>query len=164
VDNVLFPYILSINNPLFEIQSCTFSKVKAKISKDGSKFKSKEGAGRVQILNQFGITRAYTIEANYNMCNKTNKPDYAEGKLDTNKAHFYANGTGEVNKLVPDIGNLCRNFSFETVPAQIFFRIEDYQNIGKDVGIGLLDLVNLNPRSKLTNTPLKNLRVSKIFF
>ena len=145
---------------MFDIQNCNFSRKNMKKNADGDKNKSKDGTGRVAMFSQFGINKAYTIEANYNMCNRLSKETFPEGELNEEKMHLYIEGFGEENELVPDLGNICRAFDFEIEPAQYYFTLKDYEQMGKEVGIGLLDLVNLNPMSRLVNTPLKNVRVS----
>lgn len=62
-------------------------------------------------------------------------------------------------EILSNIGQLCRFFNFETEPARYFFKQEDYEEMGKDVGIGLLDLIDMNPISRIQNTPLKTMRV-----
>lgn len=84
---------------------------------DGDKSKSKDGTGRVTMYTQFGIQKAYTIEANYNMCNRLSKVIYDESDINPEELHLYVNGHGEYNPILPDIGNICRNFDFEVEPA-----------------------------------------------
>lgn len=49
----LFPFLLSINSPLFDIQNCNFSKKNMKKKEDGDINKSKDGTGKPdQLSNQ----------------------------------------------------------------------------------------------------------------
>ena len=77
VESTLFPFLLSINSPLFDIQNCNFSKKNMK-KNEVDKNKSKDTTGRVAIYNRYGVIRCYTIEASYNMCNRVNKVVYPE--------------------------------------------------------------------------------------
>lgn len=126
---------------------------------DGDKNKSKDGTGRVAMYSQFGINRAYTIEANYNMCNRLSKETPEESPMDPSKMYLYINGTGETNEIVPDLGCICRGYDFEVEPSQYYFTLKDFKSMGKEVGIALLDMINLNPMTRLRNTPLQNIRV-----
>lgn len=156
---------------MFDIQNCNFSKKNMKKKQDGDINKSKDGTGkdkklisfqgRVAMFSQYGVVRSYTIEANYNMCNRLNKRVYEEYKTDEKQIQEYLDGSREPFKeeVLPNIGQLCRNFDFETQPAKFFFRLADFEEMGREVGIGLLDLIDMNPLSRIRNTPLKNMRV-----
>jgi hypothetical protein len=124
------------------------------------KVKNKDGTGRSAMYHKFGVIRSYTIEANYNMCNRKNRLIYDESRLDSSRRQLYIEGVGEQNPLLPNIGEICRGFNFETDLACHHITIRDLRNTGKEICHALLDSINLNPFSRLRNTPLKNIRVS----
>lgn len=41
---------------------------------------------------QYGVSRSYTIEANYSMCNRLNKIEYNEGSVTKEELISYLNG------------------------------------------------------------------------
>ena len=61
----LFPKILSFHNEVFDYEGCNFSE-KNMCSKDKADDLSKEGASRVAIFKETGLTRCWTLECNYN--------------------------------------------------------------------------------------------------
>lgn len=147
-----------MNYSLFDLQNCNFSK-KDKHSEEMEKAKKKDGTGRSAMFHKFGIIRSYTIEANYNICNRRNKVVYDESRLDSSRRNFYSEGVGEQNNLLPNVGDICRGFNFETEFTNHQITVRDLRNTGKEICLALLDSVNLNPFSRLRNTPLKNIRV-----
>ena len=66
------------------------------------------------------------------------------------------------DRIQGNLGDLCRHFDFEVQPAAHILKISDYESMGRSVALALLDLIDLNPRSRIANTPLKNMRVRKL--
>lgn len=64
LQSLLYAKLIAINNPMFDFLGCNYTeKNMSRSDKDGS---SKEGAGRVALYRETGLTHLYTIEANYN--------------------------------------------------------------------------------------------------
>ena len=57
VESCLFPFLLSVTSPLFDIQSCNFSKKNMKKNEEGDLNKSKNGTGKLLGLSQEGGSR-----------------------------------------------------------------------------------------------------------
>lgn len=44
------------------------------------------------MFAQYGVIRSYTIEANYNMCNRLNKIAFKDGALNYSQLNSYLDG------------------------------------------------------------------------
>ena len=95
---------------------------------------SKDGSGRVAIYKATGIVRCYTLECNYNI--------------------------GRMVNLVPAAHNLNDpEVNLETCPT---YCPETYEDLGKGICLALLDSIDLNPYSRLKNSPYSDLMGAKV--
>ena len=91
VDSCLFPYLYSINSPLFDYGKCILNDNIGigSLAKDSE---NKEGAGRVAIWNKHGVLHSYTLEAGYNMCSSLSKTNYPESACPSRIDRYFEYG------------------------------------------------------------------------
>ncbi|XP_050539275.1 cytosolic carboxypeptidase-like protein 5 [Daktulosphaira vitifoliae] len=133
IDNIecrLYPKLMSINNQNFHFSSCNFSE-RNMYSKDKKFGLSKEGSGRVAVLKYTGLIRSYTLECNYN--------------------------TGRFVNFIPPTVNLVpeKRIVQNLVPPK--FTPIIFEQVGKSLGVSILDLLNINPNSRLDNSEFKTI-------
>lgn len=159
VDNVLFPFLMNINSPIFDIQNCNFSKASMERADPNETGRSKQGSGRVFMYKNFGIIRSYTIESNYALCKKISKQVFMESLPSKGLLEKCRSGKPTKAKLLPNLSELLREYDFESEETSVILKLEDFEEVGREVAHSLLDMIGLNPCTRLNNTPLKNLRV-----
>jgi hypothetical protein len=71
VGNMLYPRLVSLNNPHLDFDHCIFSE-KNMYTCDKRDGTSKEGSGRVALHRTTGLVHCYTLECNYNSGRQTN--------------------------------------------------------------------------------------------
>ena len=128
---MLFPKLVSMNSAHFDFEACNFSKHNMKM-KDKNSDSSKEGSGRVALYQATGLIHCYTLECNYN----------------TGRA---------VNRLSPataDNGSASPPPS-TTLPPKYTPAI--YEQVGQAVAVALLDILGINPWSRIPNSSLNTL-------
>ena len=132
VDALLFPKLMSINSANFDFPACNFSQ-RNMFMKDRHTGAGREGSGRVSVYRATGITYCYTLECNFN--------------------------TGRFTNTVPaasrDLGRATPPPVYDVPPK---YTPAVYEETGKSLAISMLDLTESNPWSRLTCSPLKNLR------
>ena len=141
IENVLYAKLIAFNTQHFDFDGCNFS-VRNMLMKDKREGLSKEGSGRVAMLRHLGILHSYTLEC----C-------YASGRV--------------MNTIVPAANTLSmfnnrfmRSISpplHSDVPPK--FEIAHYGDVGKALAIAALDLIELNPFSRVPNTSFGSLEV-----
>lgn len=149
---MLLPKVVSMNSLNFDFNECSFSEkmMNVKDKKDGL---SREGCGRISIMNLTGLPNCYTLECNYASGRRINhlapKLNKETGQIenetpitDPHSKHYY--------ECISKDGSLRK----ETAPT---YTIEIFEDIGKAFCIGLLDFYNINPISRIPSTNLKTL-------
>lgn len=131
VENMLFPRLIAFNTAHFDFTACNFSE-KNMYLKDKRDGMSKEGSGRVAIYKATGLIHSYTLECNYN--------------------------TGRMVNTVPPASN---DNGRATPPPMAGFPPKytqaHFEDVGKAVAIAALDLINMNPWSRVTLSEHNNL-------
>jgi hypothetical protein len=135
VDSFMFSRLMALNCVNFDFVNSSFSE-KNMTAKDKGDGKSKEGSGRVAFFKLLGLVRSYTLEANY-----------ATGKVLNAIA---------VSPLDTDPASLRDSAVYSDGPPQ--YNIEILEDVGKAIGVSLLDSIDANPESRLTLTEFSNLR------
>lgn len=131
VENVLFAKLISFNTQHFDFEGSNFS-VKNMYMKDKREGLSKEGSGRVAMFKTLGIIHSYTLEC----C-------YASGRV--------------MNSIAPALnrsGVISPPLHTDLPPK---FMPEHYADVGKAIAIAALDIVEMNPHTRIPNTSFGNL-------
>ena len=143
---MMLPRCISLNSLNFDFNECSFTDklMKCKDKKDGL---SREGSGRVSIMNATQLPNCYTLECNY-----------ASGK--------------RINHLFPktkENGEIEMEFTFVTdSKAQYYQEYKDanqsppyniavFEDVGRAFLLGVLDYYSLNPVSRLPISPFKDI-------
>eukprot|EP00826_Nyctotherus_ovalis_P051705 TRINITY_DN6476_c0_g1_i1.p1 TRINITY_DN6476_c0_g1~~TRINITY_DN6476_c0_g1_i1.p1 ORF type:complete len:173 (-),score=47.72 TRINITY_DN6476_c0_g1_i1:74-592(-) len=104
---------------------------------------SREGSSRVALYKETGLVNCYTLECNYHSAKRLN---YIPPKIDT-----------RTNKIVEEMAvSDARSeiYSGKTLPA---YTIELFGDIGRALGLGLLDYYGVNPVSRVPMSIYKTL-------
>lgn len=141
VENLLLPKLISLNSINFDFQAWGFNEgmMNWVDKRDGL---SREGSGRVGIWKATGIVHWYTLECHY-----------ASGvRIKKLAPRIDADGT-----LLPetDVTNINSDIYENGEPPE--FNIEIFEDVGRAVWAGLLDLIEANPQPRLTKSEYKNL-------
>eukprot|EP00736_Rhodelphis_marinus_P007140 Rmarinus@m.3740 len=133
IDNVLYAKLIALSSPHLDFDACNFTeknmRAKDKREKTGN---GKEGSGRVALYHATGLKHCYTMECNYN--------------------------TGRVvNYMHPPCGLGNRPGSPRGRPDLAPYTIEDFEQVGKGCAVALLDLLDVNPHSRIPNSEYRSL-------
>lgn len=135
VENVLFAKLISISSQHFDFDGCNFS-VKNMYMRDKREGLSKEGSGRVAMHKILGIIHSYTLEC----C-------YASGRV--------------MNTVVPAINTAISRSGVISPPLHSDippkFMPEHYADVGKALAIAALDIIEMNPHTRIPNTSFGSL-------
>jgi hypothetical protein len=134
VESMLFAKLMALNCINFDFEGSSFSEknMAAKDKRDGM---SKEGCGRVAVFKFTNLVRCYTLECNYNSGRSINKiepidlDNYPEA---LNSSSIYANGPPP-------------------------YTVEVFEDVGKAIGVSLLDSIEQNSFSRIPLTEMKDL-------
>jgi len=142
VENIMLAKLISMNSISFDFGECSFAEqnMTVKDKRDGL---SREGAGRVAIYKDTGLPNCYTLECNYHNAKRLN---YIPPKMDIR--------TQQIVPETPITDVRSKIYEGKKPPA---YTPELYEDIGKAVGIGLLDYFNKNPISRLPMSTFKSL-------
>ncbi len=126
--------LISLNSQHFDFEGCNFT-VKNMYYKDKREGLSKEGSGRVALYKATGLIHSYTLECNY-----------ACGRV--------------MNTMAPAANNSMYNGRISPpqhteLPPK--FLPEHYQNVGKGLAVAALDMIEMNPCTRVTNTTFGSL-------
>ena len=122
-----------MNSINFDIQECNFSeKIMSIKDKNGM---SREGSGRVAFYKETGLTHCYTLECNYHNGKRIN---FLSPKM------IRSNGNIE-----PEVNVTDPNSKLYTNNSSPPFTIEIFEDVGKAVCCGILDLIEDNPVSRI---------------
>ncbi|EFJ45477.1 hypothetical protein VOLCADRAFT_105933 [Volvox carteri f. nagariensis] len=123
MQSLLYSKLVALNNPCFDFMGCNYTeKNMVRADKDGA---SKEGAGRVALYRETGLTHLYTIEANYNTARTLNVVAPASG----------------------DHGGRASPPCNKRFPSK--FTVGAFHGVGRAILIAALDLEGNNPWSRL---------------
>ncbi len=127
IENMLFVRLMTINTKWLDFDACNFSEKNMKAKDRRDKGASKEGSGRVAIYHATNNTfpHSYTLECNYN--------------------------TGRSTNTIPETMNDRGRASPPHTARQTCPKYDDevFMDVGQGVLLGLLDLAELNPWSRL---------------
>jgi hypothetical protein len=131
VDSFMFPKLMSLNCANFDLSNCSFSERNMR-AQDKRDGKSKEGSGRVAFFKLAGLVRSYTLEANY-----------ATGKTVNSVADCALDEPRREGKSPPQ------------------YNVPIFEDVGKAIGVSLLDSIEANPESRLKLSGFTNLKALK---
>lgn len=166
VSACMFPYLMSLNSPLFDYKKCILNDRGSRMQEIRDS-ENKDGAGRVAMWTKYGILRAYTLEAGYNMCTSLARALYPEASAPAKLDKYWSPLGLELDYEGPLPNNfsaMCKLKLFESQLATYFFTQRDYELVGKEIVTSLLDLVDKNPLSRVLSSPLRNMRALKAYF
>ena len=134
IETIMYAKLVAMNCPYFDFRSCSFSE-KNMSSKDKNG-ESKAGSNRVALYRATNLVHIYTIETNYSCASLTTAVTDA---TDTNRT------------ISPGY----------KVRSRKKFCIESFGQIGKGLLVGILDVKEWNPFSRLKNSEFKNMQILK---
>jgi hypothetical protein len=139
VENLLFAKLIAMNSINFDYGECGFAEGNMTI-KDKRDGLSREGSGRVAIYKETGLINCYTLECNYHGSKRIN---YIPQRIDTR--------TQKVAAETPITDARSKLYEGKAV-----FSLEHLADIGRFVGIALLDYFELNPISRVPMSTYKS--------
>jgi len=138
-ENILLAKLVAMNCLNFDMGECNFSE-KIMNAKDRNGM-SREGSSRVVINKESGVTHCYTLECNYHNGKRINflspKQIKASGNIEPETAV-----TDQSSKIYLNNGS----------PP---FTIEIFEDVGRAVGVALLDMIGQNPVSRIPLSSFK---------
>lgn len=129
VECMLLAKIMSVNSPHFHFHACNFTE-RIMYLRDRRDGLSREGAGRVAVGKITGLVRSYTLECNYNT-----------GRI--------------VNVVPPSNRDPSKRNSLSLVPPKYTPAL--FEEVGKALGVSILDMSNANPYSRIVNSEFHSL-------
>ncbi|KAL0275000.1 UNVERIFIED_CONTAM: hypothetical protein PYX00_002994 [Menopon gallinae] len=125
VECMLLPKIMSVNSQNFHFPACNFTEKNMYLrdKRDGT---SREGSGRVAVLRITGLVRSYTLECNYN--------------------------TGRFVNVLPQCSRDLPTIKVNNLIAPPKYSPAVFEEIGRALGVSVLDLTNSNPWSRIPNS------------
>ncbi|GLC59373.1 hypothetical protein PLESTB_001479400 [Pleodorina starrii] len=131
MQSLMYAKLVALNNPAFDFVGCNYTeKNMVRPDKDGA---SKEGAGRVALYRETGLTHLYTIEANYNTARTLNVTAPASG----------------------DHGGRASPPCNKRFPPK--FTVGAFHAVGRAILIAALDMEGSNPWSRLPHSEHRSL-------
>ncbi|KAG2453468.1 hypothetical protein HYH02_001689 [Chlamydomonas schloesseri] len=131
LQSLMYARLVALNNPVFDFVGCNFTeKNMSRADKDGA---SKEGAGRVALYRETGLTHLYTIEANYNTSARVNTVAPASGD-------HAGRASPPCNRRFP--------------PK---FTASVLQGVGRAIAVAALDMEGANPWTRLPHSEHRSL-------
>ncbi|KXZ52800.1 hypothetical protein GPECTOR_8g187 [Gonium pectorale] len=129
--SLLYSKLISMNSAAFDFIGCNYTeKNMSRPDKDGA---SKEGAGRVALYRETGLTHLYTVEANYNTARTLNV----------------------IAPAVGDHGGRASPPCNKRFPTK--FTVSTFQAVGRAILVAALDMEGANPWSRLPHSEHRNL-------
>ena len=127
VQTQLYAKMVELSSLFFEYEQCNFTEKNMK-SKDKRDAMSKEGSGRVSLYRSTQLTYIYTVECNYNMGRKP----------------------VSLPKASHDGGCASPGVPRKLTPPK--YNTESWKEVGKGLLLGLLELTQLNPWSRIPHS------------
>lgn len=146
VENIIFAKLVSLNSVNFDFAECSFAEqiMTAKDRRDGA---SREGSSRVAIYKETGLVNCYTLECNYHNAKRYH---CIPPRMDI-----------RTKNIIPETPITDVNSELYEGKVPPAYTLEHFKDIGRAVGLGLLDYYELNPISRIPMSiykTLKNLR------
>ena len=137
---MLFAKLIAMNSINFDYGECGFAEgsMSVKDKRDGL---SREGSGRVAIYKETGLVNCYTLECNYHGSKRIN---YIPQQIDTR--------TQKIVTETPITDPRSKLYDGKAV-----FTLEHFADIGRSLGIALLDYFELNPISRIPMSMYKSI-------
>lgn len=145
MENVLFARLIAFSSQHFDFDGCNFS-VKNMYMRDKG-CQSKEGSGRVAMYKVLGLIHSYTLECSYSSGRVMNNLAPA---INTSGPTYYINGT----RCQYVSGSVSPPLHNDLPPK---FLQEHYADVGKGLAIAALDLIEMNPHTRIPNTSFGSL-------
>ena len=132
METILYSKLVAMNCPYFDFRSCSFSE--RNMSSKDKNGESKAGSNRVALYRSTNLVHIYTIETNYSCASLTT--------------------------AVTDATNTKRTISpGYKVQSRKKFCVESFGQIGKALLVGMLDVNEWNPYSRLKTSEFKNMQI-----
>ena len=132
IDTIMYTKLVAMNCPYFDFRSCSFSERNMSIKdKNGE---SKEGSNRVALYRSTNLVHIYTIETNYSCASLTTA---------------VTDATDGTKTLSPGY----------KVQSRKKFTVDSFGQIGKALLVGMLDVREWNPYSRLKSSEFKNMQI-----
>ena len=141
VENVLYAKLIALSSQHFDFEGSNFS-TKNMYAKDKREGLSKEGSGRVAIFKTLGIIHSYTLEGNYASGRVMNTISPAINTINHKAGSFRQEGA-----ISPALHS--------DVPPK--FLAEHFADVGKAMAIAALDIIEMNPHTRVPNTSFGSL-------
>ena len=147
--NMLFAKLVSMNSLNFDFAECSFAE-KLMSVKDRGCGLSREGCGRVGIYKATGLVHCYTLECNFQTGRRVNhltpKINMATGEQEAETPITDLNS--KLYKENKVIFTILLN-SYAQTPN---YTIDVFEDVGRAVCLALLDLIELNPVTRLASS------------
>lgn len=130
IECMLLPKIMSLNSLNFHFTACNFTE-RIMYLRDRRGGMSREGSGRVAVLKTTGLVHSYTLECNYN--------------------------TGKLVNVLPPCVKESKNSSAVTSMVPPKYTPQVFEEVGRALGISILDLTGSNPWSRIPNSEFRSL-------
>lgn len=141
IENVLYAKLVALSSQHFDFEGSNFS-TKNMYAKDKREGLSKEGSGRVAMFKTLGIIHSYTLEGNYASGRVMNTISPA-----INTINHKASSLRQEGAISPALHS--------DVPPK--FLSEHYADVGKAMAIAALDIIEMNPHTRVPNTSFGSL-------
>ncbi|KDR22169.1 Cytosolic carboxypeptidase-like protein 5, partial [Zootermopsis nevadensis] len=130
IECMLLPKIMSLNSQNFHFTACNFTE-RIMYLRDRRDGMSREGSGRVAVLKTTGLVRSYTLECNYN--------------------------TGRLVNILPPCVKESKNSPAATLMVPPKYTPQVFEEVGRALGISILDLTGSNPWSRIQHSEFRTL-------
>ncbi|XP_023718952.1 cytosolic carboxypeptidase-like protein 5 isoform X1 [Cryptotermes secundus] len=130
IECMLLPKIMSLNSQNFHFTACNFTE-KIMYLRDRRDGMSREGSGRVAVWKTTGLVRSYTLECNYN--------------------------TGRLVNILPPCMKEIKNSPAVALLVPPKYTPQVFEEVGRALGVSILDLTGLNPWSRIPNSEFHTL-------
>ncbi|QDZ19156.1 putative zinc carboxypeptidase [Chloropicon primus] len=132
METILYNKLVAMNCPYYDFRSCSFSE--RNMSSKDKNGESKEGSNRVALYRATNLVHIYTIETNYSCASLTTAVTDAADSTKTISPGY-------------------------KVQSRKKFTVDSFGQIGKALLVGMLDVKEWNPYSRLKSSEFKNMQV-----
>ena len=154
IETLLYPKLLSLNTAHFDFLSCDFTS-RSMQQKNKVEGVSKEGTARVALAMETGLVLSYTLEASYNMgtclnavaANEWDATSFApQPSASSNATNSRRSSTSSTSSQISSTPAVAPSSALKYTP-------DTYSDLGRGIGVAILDMFSLNPASRLPSTP-----------